>query len=363
MKYTEPGTYKIQYAAEDGCGKTTVEDRTVIVAPPPRTVLYTDGTLIINESGFDIDKNMALHGQVLKTYPALDNDHDYHFGSGGSYWKEDRNSILGVEIGSSISPTWMKDWFSELTSLKTVDLLKVDYSNVERMDNMFASCSTLESVDISNINAPLLDACGNMFANCSSLKTVDMSGWSTSKAISFASCFIGCKALETVDMLGNSTIAVSNIINMFSGCIALQSVSLRGFDTSAVQSLYNTFRGCGSLQTVDLGGVDTSNVTTMESMFYKCNALTSLDLSGFNTLNTVNMKQMLNFCSSLQIIYASPNFVTSQVTNSDSMFSAMSNALIGGAGTVWNRNNPTDKTYARIDGGTSNPGYFTLKED
>lgn len=34
MKYTEPGTYKIQYTAEDGCGKTTVEDRTVIVEMP-----------------------------------------------------------------------------------------------------------------------------------------------------------------------------------------------------------------------------------------------------------------------------------------------------------------------------------------
>lgn len=34
MKYTEPGTYKIQYTAEDGCGKTTVADRTVIVTEP-----------------------------------------------------------------------------------------------------------------------------------------------------------------------------------------------------------------------------------------------------------------------------------------------------------------------------------------
>ncbi|MBR7013039.1 MAG: dockerin type I repeat-containing protein, partial [Muribaculaceae bacterium] len=30
-------------------------------------------------------------------------------------------------------------------------------------------------------------------------------------------------------------------------------------------------------------------------------------------------------------------------------------------GTTWNESNPTDKTYAHIDGGTSNPGYFTDK--
>ena len=34
MKYTEPGTYKIQYTAEDGCGKKTMADRTVIVTEP-----------------------------------------------------------------------------------------------------------------------------------------------------------------------------------------------------------------------------------------------------------------------------------------------------------------------------------------
>ena len=34
-------------------------------------------------------------------------------------------------------------------------------------------------------------------------------------------------------------------------------------------------------------------------------------------------------------------------------------SLVGGAGTAWNASNPTDKTYAHIDGGLSNPGYFS----
>jgi len=34
--------------------------------------------------------------------------------------------------------------------------------------------------------------------------------------------------------------------------------------------------------------------------------------------------------------------------------------LVGGAGTKYN-SSYVDKTYARIDGGTSNPGYFTAK--
>ena len=34
--------------------------------------------------------------------------------------------------------------------------------------------------------------------------------------------------------------------------------------------------------------------------------------------------------------------------------------LVGGSGTKYNRSY-VDKTYARIDGGTSSPGYFTAK--
>ena len=41
------------------------------------------------------------------------------------------------------------------------------------------------------------------------------------------------------------------------------------------------------------------------------------------------------------------------------MFSTTKN-LVGGAGTVYD-STKVDKTYARIDGGTSSPGYFTAK--
>ena len=41
------------------------------------------------------------------------------------------------------------------------------------------------------------------------------------------------------------------------------------------------------------------------------------------------------------------------------MFLSSTN-LVGGSGTKYNSSH-IDKTYARIDGGTSNPGYFTEK--
>lgn len=94
-------------------------------------------------------------------------------------------------------------------------------------------------------------------------------------------------------------------------------------------------------------------------MFQNCESLTSLDLSSFNTSAVTSMYSMFNNCSSLKTIYASSLFTTDTVSSSGNMF-YRNTSLVGGAGTKYDRNY-RDKAYARIDGGTSNPGYFTAK--
>ena len=42
------------------------------------------------------------------------------------------------------------------------------------------------------------------------------------------------------------------------------------------------------------------------------------------------------------------------------MFSGCT-SLVGGSGTAYSVSHNDDASYARIDGGTSNPGYFTYK--
>ena len=89
------------------------------------------------------------------------------------------------------------------------------------------------------------------------------------------------------------------------------------------------------------------------------NQAKKLDLSNFNTSNVTNMSGMFYKNTNLKTIYTSDIFNTNSVTSSSNMFSNTTN-LVGGAGTTYN-NSYDDKTYARIDGGTSRPGYFTLK--
>ena len=108
--------------------------------------------------------------------------------------------------------------------------------------------------------------------------------------------------------------------------------------------------------TLDVSNFDTSKVTNMGSMFVNSKA-TTLDLSNFNTSNVTNMAQMFNSSTNLKTIYVSDKFNTNNVTSSANMFTD-STKLVGGAGTKYD-STKIDKAYAHIDGGTSNPGYFT----
>lgn len=119
------------------------------------------------------------------------------------------------------------------------------------------------------------------------------------------------------------------------------------------------FEGFSNLRTVKFENFDTSKVDNMYCMFCDCSSLTSLDVSGFDTNNVTNMKSMFKKCDNLKTIYARSTFNVTGVTESEGMF-LESTKLVGGSGTVYNSGR-VDKTYAHIDDGTSNPGYFTAR--
>jgi surface protein len=105
--------------------------------------------------------------------------------------------------------------------------------------------------------------------------------------------------------------------------------------------------------------LNTSEVTNMAYMFSYCESLPSLDLSSFDTHHVTNMCYMFSYCSELQTVYVGDEWSTAAVTNSSGMFQGCT-SIIGGMGTTYDANH-VNKAYAHIDGGTSNPGYFTAK--
>ncbi len=145
----------------------------------------------------------------------------------------------------------------------------------------------------------------------------------------------------------------------FYGMTNLQSITgMEYLNTSEVTNMAWMFGSCTVLASLDLSHFNTSKVTSMRSMFKYCTSLTSLDLGSFNTSKVNSMYNMFYNIYNLRTIYVGNDWSTAAVTNSTDMFLNCS-SLVGGQGTTYNSSNPTDKTYAHIDGGPSNPGYFT----
>jgi len=126
-------------------------------------------------------------------------------------------------------------------------------------------------------------------------------------------------------------------------------------NTKDVTRMSYMFKGCQSLQSLDLSHFNTANVKYMGGMFADCQSLTKLDLRSFKTDKVVWMYEMFFNCSALTTIYCDRTWDDSPFT--EDMFTGCT-SLVGSKGTPYDAEK-TDNTYARPDGGKSNPGYFT----
>ena len=196
--------------------------------------------------------------------------------------------------------------------------------------------------------------------NASVTKVVFNSSFADARPTTTYCWFLNMQNLQSITGMSYlNTSEVTNMYGMFGYCTSLTSVDLSHFNTSKVTNMSCMFAFCGSLTSLDLSHFNTSNVTEMAIMFALCESLTSLDLSHFNTSNVTNMENMFQGDSNLRTVYVGNGWSTAAVTASDYMFYNCT-SLVGGQGTTYDANH-TDKTYAHIDGGPSNPGYFTDK--
>ena len=127
-------------------------------------------------------------------------------------------------------------------------------------------------------------------------------------------------------------------------------------------STFYWFYGMRNLETLTgLEYLNTSEVTRMDAMFNRCYKLTSLNLEKFNISKVTDMSEMFRNCSALQTIYVGDGWRMSEMalTSSHNVFKDCT-SLVGGKGTAFDADH-VDADYAHIDGGPSNPGYFTEK--
>ena len=253
------------------------------------------------------------------------------------YYDNQKANRNGMDVGP-FSGSDNPSWFGRSTNITSVVI-----------DASFAACTTLTSTAYWFYNLQNISA----ITGISNLKTDNVT--------SMCSMFEGCRSLTSLDLSRFKTGKVTDMGGMFMGCSGLTSLNVMGFNTENVTYMDFMINGCSSLTSLDLSGFKTDNVTNMGNMFMGCSGMTSLDLTGFNTGKVENMAQMFAGCSGLTTIYAGDGWSTANVQYSVSMFNGCNN-LVGGAGTPFDAYH-IDHTYARIDGGSASPGYFTVKAE
>ena len=213
------------------------------------TVLFTDGTLIINEVAKDRAANVAEHGMVVKEYPPLDATHIYRFIDGNSsslgltrpYWYNDRTSITSIKIGSYTKVAFsMAYWFKGCTNLVEVDFANLDTSKSKSMIGLFDGDSKLETIkNIDNFDVAKSITMASMFQGCSSLTELNLSSFNTSKINAYNNMFKNCNNLRTIYV--SDKFVIQNEFgsqDMFLNCTSLVGGAGTTYDANHIDKEY-----------------------------------------------------------------------------------------------------------------------------
>ena len=258
--------------------------------------------------------------------------YDLNVGTTEPGWRTHKNEIKKVVFDASFAnarPTSCYYWFYECKNLANIEGIEnLNTEKVTNMELMFANCSTLTSLDVTKFNTANVTTLMSMFSDCSSLKSLDVTNFDTRN--------------------------VTNMFYMFNNCSGLTSLDVTKFNTAKVRNMYSMFMNCSGLKSLDVTNFDTGNVISMAYMFYGCSGLTSLDLTKFNTAEVTDMKQMFHECSALTTIYASDEFVTTNVETGSNMFF---NCIKLKGFIEYNKNRDKDKDNYKY--ANYKTGYFT----
>ena len=277
---------------------------------------------------------------------------------------EDEQNVMAIDSYGIVGGIGMMGYKSKGPRIEIITTVIFDesFKNARPVscNHWFANFLSLKKIlGINNLNTSNVTDMSYMFWNCKSLTEIDLNNFDTSKVKDMKWMFGGCKSLTTLDVSKFNTSKVSDMEGLFAGCSNLTNLDLDNFDTSNATKMANMFCECGNLTHLNVSHFKTSNVTDMYSMFRYCKSLKTLDVSSFKTSKVKYMSDMFIYCKELKTIYAGKGWATSKVECSLGMFDNCPN-LVGGKGTTFD-SEVIDITRAKIDGGKTNPGYFTAK--
>lgn len=253
-----------------------------------------DYSLVFTRSKREISVGETYNEKIVTNVYTGFEENEYASGSEVP-WYEYRSLIKTVSVMDTIKPISTQFWFYNFDNATTLDLGKLDTSDVQSMKGMLQGVGK---------NAQKITVNGLSEWNTSSVKNMSsmFSNLGTTKA---TICYIGD--------LGPKTVYKED------------GTSYTAWDTSSVEDMSSMFSNVGrqKARTLTLSGLnewDTSSVKTMASMFFgfQRNGSTDIvDVSKWNTSSVIDMSNMFNSSWSAAKTWNVGDFSTKTVKRAD----------------------------------------------
>ncbi len=240
-----------------------------------------------------------------------------------------------------------------MTNLKEINFENLNTSEATNMSEMFAYDSKLTTLDLSGFDTSSVTDMSSMFSRTSANITfpqgfgssatdmsymfydytgtaLDLSNFDTSYVINMQGMFTTTNSTgftATINFPKKFGSAATDMSSMFSR-YAGTALDLSDFDTSSVTDMSHMFYGVtATLPFKEWPNFVTNNVKDMSSMFFEYKG-TTLDLSSFDTSSVTDMSHMFYGVTATLPFKEWPNFVTNNVKDMSSMFSAYEGTIL-----------------------------------
>lgn len=140
-------------------------------------------------------------------------------------------NVTRVIVRDVMRPHTLDSWFWGMGNLESVDLTKLDTSQVYDMSFVFYNCHSLKSIDLGTFDTSKVKNFSRMFAYCYALKSVNVSSFNTSSATDMSDMFTSCYELEVLDLASFDMRNVLDATDMFpndNGKLSIVKVGANG---------------------------------------------------------------------------------------------------------------------------------------
>ena len=280
------------------------------------TQMYIDGKkidTITQKYQFESSGNHIVYLKISKAGDSITSLQRSLF-----YNNEHLISVAFTDFDEYIPNVSFEFIFYGCKNLISADLSKIKIKR-NIMNSMFNGCEKLKYVNLNfkSVITAEMQTIQHMFQNCISLTSVDLSKINVSQISHFEEVFYGCTSLETINLTNFEISHKSNINidSMFYNCTSLKSLDLSSFKPKQLYSMSKTFYNCYSLTSINLEKLYSNLVKDMSYLFYNCTSLKFLNLSDMLTEKIRDMRGMFQNCKSLTSIQFSENFDTTQISD------------------------------------------------